>query len=407
MQVISHEIIDVDMEEDCNVDALIMELKGKVCKTSQLSRQLVIHITRIQIYEIILICLQKVSSNPSVGVSSLPKEGFGNDILTSNDGAAVLSDSTNADDFNTNLLYGEDEWIESYYDDIIYDDNPNLESHFDHMDIPPGVEAQFPWFPSSPRNDTKVPTSSTSAYSTTPLLPDGGNTSPGLSSSPQHAVIMEMDEYSSWNQMNVTTKLSKKEKLFSQMMESAQKTSLNSSSNVNLMSQPPNISFVKYAKEPWRTHGKIKRKSHTPHVSLYANNHYSHHYPPPPSLFLNGGGSHPPPIMPQSFGAGNSMPVWQDLPLDMLDSSGYAGSSFMTLEQNLANNVNGAPVVGTPFPTKAGPINVDEVLQKFESFKKFDTVEDHSDHHYTKHSSLEQVICILILSYDLLLHFSS
>lgn len=316
--------------------------------------------------------------------------------MTSNDGAVVLSDSTNADDYNSSFLYGEDEWIESYYDDIIYDDNPNLESHFDHMDIPPGVEAPFPWFPSSPRNDTKVPTSSTSAF--TPLHSDGGTISPGLSSSPQHAVIMEMDENSSWKQMNVPNKPSKKEKLLSKLMESSQKSSLNSGSSMHLAPHQPSMA-QKHWKEPWRPNSKSKRKSHASHFSSYAS-HYSHHFPPPPppALFpgsISGAGSHPCPVMPPGgLGAGNSVPVWQDLPLDMLGSSGYMnGSSFSIWEQNFANtNVNGASPAGGSFPTKAGPVNVEEIMQKFESFKRFDTVEDHSDHHYSKNTSLEQVI---------------
>ncbi|KAH6764279.1 ubiquitin-conjugating enzyme 25 [Perilla frutescens var. hirtella] len=138
-EVICHEIIDVDMEEDCD-DASLMDsevdgsAKGK-----------------------------KVHSNSSVEAIHLADEVSGDDIATSSDGAAELEDS-NVDDFSSDLYYGEDECMDTYYD-MIFDDNNNLESHFDNMELPPGVEAPVPWFPSSPKNDTKLPTASTSAHS--------------------------------------------------------------------------------------------------------------------------------------------------------------------------------------------------------------------------------------------------
>jgi ubiquitin-conjugating enzyme E2 O len=47
-----------------------------------------------------------------------------------------------------------------------------------------------------------------------------------------------------------------------------------------------------------------------------------------------------------------------------------------------------------PEDSAAGtPKNVDkdDILRKFQQFKQFDTVEDHSDHHYTNSSSMKQV----------------
>lgn len=50
---------------------------------------------------------------------------------------------------------------------MLFDENDNLEAHFDHMELPPGVEASVPWLVGSPKNDTKpkVATASTSTYS--------------------------------------------------------------------------------------------------------------------------------------------------------------------------------------------------------------------------------------------------
>ncbi|KAG6387323.1 hypothetical protein SASPL_152510 [Salvia splendens] len=139
------EIIDVDMLEDGD-DASLMDsevdgsAKGK-----------------------------KVLSNSSVGVSGLANEESGDDMATSNVGAEELEDY--GDDFSSSLYFGEDEWMDSDYDGMIYDDNDHLEAHFDNMELPPGVEAPVPWFRGSPKNDTQIPVkgTSTSTHSGKPL----------------------------------------------------------------------------------------------------------------------------------------------------------------------------------------------------------------------------------------------
>ncbi|XP_047966688.1 putative ubiquitin-conjugating enzyme E2 38 [Salvia hispanica] len=135
------EIIDVDMLEDGD-DASLMDsevdgsAKGK-----------------------------KVLSNSSVGASGLADEESGDDMATSNVGAEELEDY--GDDFSSSLYFGEDEWMDSDYDGMIYDDNDHLEAHFDNMELPPGVEAPVPWFRGSPKNDTQIPVKgpSTSTHS--------------------------------------------------------------------------------------------------------------------------------------------------------------------------------------------------------------------------------------------------
>ncbi|XP_042040663.1 putative ubiquitin-conjugating enzyme E2 38 [Salvia splendens] len=135
------EIIDVDMLEDGD-DASLMDsevdgsAKGK-----------------------------KVLSNSSVGVCGLADEESGDNMATSNVGGEELEDY--ADDFSSSLYFGEDEWMDSDYDGMIYDDNDHLEAHFDNMELPPGVEAPVPWFRGSPKNDTQIPVKgpSTSTHS--------------------------------------------------------------------------------------------------------------------------------------------------------------------------------------------------------------------------------------------------
>lgn len=91
-------------------------------------------------------------------------------MATSNVGGEELEDY--GDDFSSSLYFGEDEWMDSDYDGMIYDDNDHLEAHFDNMELPPGVEAPVPWFRGSPKNDTQIPVKgpSTSTHSGLQLI---------------------------------------------------------------------------------------------------------------------------------------------------------------------------------------------------------------------------------------------
>ncbi|KAK6132774.1 hypothetical protein DH2020_033502 [Rehmannia glutinosa] len=383
-EVICSEIIDVDMEEDCD-EVMLTDVE---VDTSAKGKE--------------------VLSNSSAGFNSLANDDSGSDILTSKNGAAGLDDTVNVDDFSSNLFYGEDEWIDTYYDDILYDDYSTLQSHFDHMDIPPGVEAPFPWLPSSPRNDTKLPTASTSTHASSELQSDGVIISPGLNSSDtswplKHAQIVDLS--TSWSNSVTDTQMDagnqhKKGKLPSIWMEPGlgRKKSTTSSNTANLSSQSSRGSLIhKTGKEPLHSSGKSKRKPRASHA-IYAS-HYNQ-FPPAPMYFgtVNGSGSYPTPKMPpNSLGAGSYMPVWKDLPMNVLkpsmSPSGFINdNAFTSWAQDPVNNLNGASSRATSLPTKVEieQRNLDEVFHNFDHFKKFDTVEDYSDHHYSKNGSSEK-----------------
>lgn len=74
------------------------------------------------------------------------------------------------DDFGADLFYGENEYIDEYLDDHFYDDQYSIiQAHLDSLDIPPGVEVSVPWFTGQLENKMKPAVASTSNDSSSPI----------------------------------------------------------------------------------------------------------------------------------------------------------------------------------------------------------------------------------------------
>ncbi|PIN22740.1 Ubiquitin-protein ligase [Handroanthus impetiginosus] len=369
-EAIYHEVIDVDMEEDCD-DVMLTD--GEVETTAKGKEPL---------------------SNSLVDFNS---NESGSDMLMSDNGAAGLYDPINADDFNSNLFYGEDEWIDTYYDDILFDDYAMLESHFDHMDMPTGIEAPFPWLPSSPPSNLKVPTASTSTNPTLQHQSDGVKLPPSLNSShslwpSQHTQVGDLSTSSSSSTTGIHMSASNKHikpKSYPKWEPSVgQKKPTTSTSTANMSSQPYKGSLThKFGKEPFHAFVKSKRKPRS--VSLVHHNQF----PPAPTYpgTLNGGGSHPTLSMPPGAPSVGAFvpPLWPDIPTTVFDPY-FGPSGFMhesppiSWAQSPANSQNAVSSMGTSLPTRVEQRNMDEIMQNYNLFKKFDTVEDYSDHRYAK-----------------------
>ncbi|KAH6786469.1 Ubiquitin-conjugating enzyme family protein [Perilla frutescens var. hirtella] len=310
-EVICHEIIDVDIEED-HGDVLLIDgsSKGK-----------------------------KALSNSSVmGLGNLASDGSGRDIQK----------SKHVDDFNPFLLYGEDEWINTYYDDIEYDDYSVLDSHFDHMNFPPGVEAPFPWLSSTSQTDAKAEDMATSSFSKV------GNQAAS---------------------QNLKKKLSSK---WSEIGSSLKRTTTSSSSTAFLSAGTSggflpsgNVSSSRKSKRSRVNSSSLNEFSSGAILASTVNNHSSY-----PNLSMSS----------SAPGVGMHIPTWPNLPLNMLEppigsSAFMSGSRFSPLVQDSADNRSGVT------STRVEQKNADEILQDLVLFKNFDTVEDYSDHHFAKLAS--------------------
>ncbi|KAL3848637.1 hypothetical protein ACJIZ3_010519 [Penstemon smallii] len=341
-EVICHEIIDVDMEEDCgDGDVILLDDEDDILPKGK-----------------------EVLSSFSVGHSNLANDESGSNIQASKNG--------DVDDFSSDLFYGEDEWIDTYYEDILFDDS-SMYSDFDHMDIPPGIEAPFPWLTSSPRNNTNVPTTSTSKNSNKQL------------DSTRFSLYPESNSSLStpWSSSTTGTQAgihNLKEKLPSKWFEPdpVQKklATLSTSGKSYLSSLPPSNSLI---------HESLKENSHT--LRKRSSRSSGATYP----IGSSKGISYPTSGLPNNgHGVGMYMPIWEDLPLNMVEpsmgSTGFKNGVFASGAKGPACNQMGASPIGPSTPSTVDQKTLDEILHKFDNFKKFDTVEDFSDHHFSKNS---------------------
>lgn len=308
-KVICHEVIDVDIEEDHDD---VLRIDGSSKGKKPLSNSLV------------------------AGLGNLASDGSGSDIQK----------SKHVDDFNPNLFYLEDEWIDTYHDDIVYDSYSVLESHFDHMDFPPGVEAPFPWLSSGSQNVTKAGDLTTSSSSKI------GNQS--ASQNPKRKPS------SNWLEIGPTLKRT----------TPSSSTAFLTSQTTGGSLPPGNVSSSRKSKRSRVNSSLHNQFSSGAFLASTVNNHSNY-----PNLSMTS----------NAPGMGIHMPSWPHLPLNMLEppigSSAFMnGSGFPPLVKDSADNRGGATSV------RVEQRNSDEILQDL-LFKNFDTVEDYSDHHFAKHAS--------------------
>ncbi|XP_073122398.1 uncharacterized protein [Henckelia pumila] len=359
-EVIFHEIIDVDVEEEDCGDVMIIDPEVNVHGKGK-----------------------EALSAFSIGLGGLATDGLASDIQSSTNGALQSRDSMITDDSCSNNFFGEDDWLDNYYEDILFDECTMLESHFDHMDMPPGIEAPFPWLPSSPTNKINLTATGTSTNSSLQLKSDDAIVPSSLNS-----------PLSSWPLPSWSKSTSKPQKLklpYKSLEPSvAPKKSTVSSSKAFLGSHSSISLALKHGKEPLHSFGKSKRKTRASQVAYSG-----------PLGQLSSGASYPPVIgnhastslnlkLPSSSpGTETYMAPWQDLHLNVLGPSiGPSGflTEFVTWPQDSTNIKNGeSPMVMQT--TNVDTKKFDEVLHKFGGFNKFDTVDDYSDHFYSKNAS--------------------
>ncbi|KAK4344555.1 hypothetical protein RND71_034731 [Anisodus tanguticus] len=297
-EVISHEIIDVDVEEDCSD-------------------------------------VKRVHGN-------VESSGKGKDILVGGPVDGVKSSKKNCPSASDSPIVMDD----FGYDDLLYDDDyAILQSHFDNMDIPTGIEAPIPWMPGPVKEQMVSTTTSTSGRDVSGEVRD---TSTSFSSSTLDGQPTQFG--SSWSSPGPA--LGKERQLVIGGSNEKSSEGVNSSKKLHLSDATASFDWhnqSKIYKESLCHYGKKLSssgatasygwgKQSTPSVSYFLK------FPVGPTPVSDWTNFLPNQITPVSSGAMNYFP------------------------QSLHKS-----------PTTAASPSI--------LFKKFDTVEDHSDHHYSQQAS--------------------
>ncbi|XP_051125432.1 probable ubiquitin-conjugating enzyme E2 25 isoform X2 [Andrographis paniculata] len=343
--------------------------------------------------------------------SNLATDGSGSDVQ--------MSDHSNVDDSSSNLFYEEDEWLDTYYDDIVFDDYDVLQSHYDSMNIPPGVEMPFPWLPDGPQISAKVPVAAASGSSSSSAQANSNDAkapsmdlSPSSPTAPKRSLrLKKLAKPLNLRRATRSTRhhfsdmppnsplesgfLSKKYTMLSQSLHTTSESPPEGSGSL-----PP-----KFMKESFDFIGKSKKRN--PPFS-YFNSHPTPQFGPapifmPPVQNQNGTTKLPSVAMntvhniTSDYATSTTLPntpgvppgystVWQDMPMTMFENT----SPFAPIEASIFYPTvqASANFQTAELPPRIGLKNLDEILRNFDQFKKFDTVEDCSDHFFFKQGSV-------------------
>ncbi|KAJ6728087.1 UBIQUITIN-CONJUGATING ENZYME E2 39-RELATED [Salix koriyanagi] len=235
--VILHEIIDVDKEED-PIDVMILDKKFDIKNKGK-------------------------SIGENFDGFCQAKDGISDHLLTSSPGE---NNMINVDGLDSDSLYDDGACMDFDFDNLMeFDEYSYLQSHFDNVDIPPGVEAPIPWLPDSDNNAKKT-ANGTNAFSTSNQMQSNGggswslkpaHASKKLSSGSDSSFHNPMDSMchasgvnlpSSWS---IPTGCPKKFQLFKRFDTVEDHSDHHYTSKGSSMKQPPKT-WAKRIQEEWR-----------------------------------------------------------------------------------------------------------------------------------------------------------
>ncbi|XP_052726634.1 probable ubiquitin-conjugating enzyme E2 26 isoform X1 [Vigna angularis] len=413
LKVILHDVIDIDNDDDSE-DVMII---GEKVNSSNKGKAIDAVHGDLQVVNM---------SDYPFSVPDVEKFGSVGGIASPNNLPSVSNNVINVDGHGSDLSYDDDDYVDilSAEDYMDADEYTLLQKHFDHVDIPPGIEAPFTWLP--PGYDVGFKKTGNSMFypwdhvqSNAALSSMTPSSQPSMSLDPTNSKIqaasmggtniqIKMDDvdYSSGIELS--------SQIFSQSAPSKKK-----SATSKPRGRTSNASVgVESSKSHWFSGSfHSKKKSASAYLSLFDSvvadklphagqpsnggqfknammadgSSVSSH-----SNFIGHGSSH-------AWGTDAGKSWWKISQND---------KSFSTHNKKISNNIyypfdplvtqtehgfdNSVPnSAGDGFHGKAvdGPIVTisddarDEIMRKFRSFKQFDTVEDTSDHYFIRNSS--------------------
>ncbi|KAB1202971.1 putative ubiquitin-conjugating enzyme E2 26 [Morella rubra] len=339
----------------------------------------------------------------------------------------------NLDGHSSDLSYDDNNDV--YFDDFMdFDEYAFVQAHFDNMDIPPGIEAPIPWLPDFPQAKKKADIASSSHCKGSEIHlnsvgPHGIDSSmSSRSAKPAYVDLTPSSVGSSGMQTQMDTVINHPEMdPSSPWNHSRAAQSKNKSSAPKHRGNALNLPLGKESSksrwflEPFKSKKKPVASNNSTIISyvnqldLMESSSWGHYTPEKVKKQVSTSSTYNPPFPvhadPSSYPTGvePSMPWWQESFKTKMMKQAFAShptqSAFYVPFPGLhgpSEEVADIPWVHDPFPNKyhvaaegssTFPVEAisgrdkDEILRNFQSFKQFDTVEDHSDHHFTVHGS--------------------
>ncbi|KAK4255800.1 hypothetical protein QN277_008749 [Acacia crassicarpa] len=407
-KAIISDVIDVDNDEDPTDLVFIGEKVGGSNKGKELSGD--------------------ICSPPSLEQFGPPS------VLASTSGFASVSHNViNVDGHSSDLSNDDDDYNDHFAEDLMdVDEYALLQAHFDHVDLPAGIEAPIPWMSNFDLELKNSEMNSLNPWGNMPLDAKGSHVTElsqlswamesseliqeapvGSSSSLTKNVAINPHSQKLSSQLQAEAASNKKKSNFSQV--DGHKLNLNLALGVDsskphwfkgpfgrkkklsILGEFHNDSLAHQSESSKPPHGveppywwkaKSAKKAHGKDVLSH-----SHFFPPfegsyhiPGLESANSNMWKNPPNPPFTDHSDNSGFYYPYDPLDaplppMFGNTWFHNNASDEKNETTAN----IPVVTIPDEDR------DEILRKFQQFKQFDTVEDTSDHYYNRKSySLKQ-----------------
>ncbi|KAL6999509.1 ubiquitin-conjugating enzyme [Sarracenia purpurea var. burkii] len=418
-EIIHHEVIDIDMDEESGDVMLIDE---KVDTHNKGKEALVIS---------------------SYSHSNSAKSGSVDGVQSSKKSSASgLDKCFNLEGSSNDFYYVDDEYMDTYHDNLTYDDEyACLQAHFDSIDIPPGVEAPIPWFcgPTQNRkNPTSVSSSSHPGFSVQldasgadsshslglPELKQTGKKSASMSG-PSFKTHMDPESTPQWLHMLSSSSFPKPAHNKKKSTASNNSTYLNPQSERESMNHPTRFNCIlgisSSKRKPAGSGSTTNYTSHSQWDNMISsevessfkgsclrsrrkkpifngNLNYSNFSAtdtlnfPPGEAYMTAWHHSSDVLMDEpsfiSESIHNPLDAVQLIPEKEL-SVPWVQDPVNSQKSSTSVGCSTMPSGSTPITEKHG--NENDILERFQLFKQFDIVQDHSEHHYScKGSSLKQ-----------------
>nr|GMC76642.1 probable ubiquitin-conjugating enzyme E2 26 [Ipomoea batatas] len=389
------------MEED------VVEIPPPVNRTSN-------SLKRKEIYDIIDVDIEEDCNDARLGEGSFIPNGKGKEIFVdlslgtgggSENTATVKGFLTKNKNFTSepqnviNLedsddLYGDNEHMDMFYDESTLDQYTNLQVYLDRMDVPPGVEASIPWWPGPSGDKLSSICSSTPSYLSPAQMKAASISSGKMSTHPSESVnfhkLKEKVTSRSGSSFGDRSGRTRKLGLSVPFVEPALGVKRSAATGSSIDTDSTYKDSLEFSlqgqgqKLGLRGFSQSKKRSPRATTSFGSHNLSTPLEPYFPKVTAKSWMADWMNVLPNStnHSTADSPSLFSHvLPDGLLPPVGFV--SLYPDPVTSHKNTNATENAPAPMQSR----NIDEIVERFSAFKKFDTVQDYAGHHYSRNAS--------------------